>query len=85
MTIQSLPNETLPVQTDYAYDPTSKRLQTITLPGTTPVTITYSYFGDASPTTHADASNQIQGVLASSPGKQSVTLNYLRDYRARRQ
>jgi hypothetical protein len=56
-----------------------KRLRTITLPGTNPITITYYYFGDASTTSHADASNQVQNVIVTSPGNPGVTLTYLRD------
>jgi RHS repeat-associated protein len=78
LSIQSLSGSTLASNT-YTYGPVDKRLQTISLPGTNPVTIAYSYFGDTSQTSKPDASNQVQSVNVTSPGNPGLTLTYLRD------
>ena len=64
-TVLNLPGEQSPVQTDYTYDSSSKRLHTISVNG---VTLTFSYFSD---------SNQIYTVGVSGDG--AVTTTYSRD------
>lgn len=82
LTIQNLTGGTL-ASTTYGYsspsDTVSRRLGVITLPGASPVTITYYYFGDTSPSSKPDASNQVQSVNVTSPGNPGMTLTYLRD------
>jgi len=58
MTIQNLPNGQANAQTSYAYDPTSKRLQTITVNG---VTFTIAYW-DGSASQIASITTSLAGV-----------------------